>query len=260
MLLEEFHDEVGRVGGELVAAGMDEGHDRGAEFRRIEGAARLALPGLAFAALVDPSEGVHHLLLPFEFDELVVFACDVQHGLGGEFWIAPGGDGGRGGHGGEHVSAFRPQQIGEAAAVRVAGGVNASGVHFVILPEARKDGVEELEIPVAQDAGTALPAGFRALGIGEAAGSVEPLRVDDNRLRPAGVNVKHSGGVVHRAAMPVEYKDDRGWRSLCRGGGVNEGLADGAVHGPLPGRGRVRTTGGSGDDQRGKTKEADDGG
>jgi hypothetical protein len=46
------------------------------------------------------------------------------------------------------AAAFLPEQISEATAIAVTGGVNPAFVHAVVFPDGCKHGVEEFEIPV----------------------------------------------------------------------------------------------------------------
>lgn len=122
-----------------------------------------------------------------------------------------GGGGGGGGDGGENVPAVFPEQVGEAAAVGVAGGVYAAVIDGAVGFERGEDSVEEFEVAAALEFGGALPACFFAFGVGEAAGGVEALHVDDDGFGPEVMEVEHGGGVLHGAAVTVESEDDGVW-------------------------------------------------
>ena len=126
-----------------MIAGVDEGDEGGTDFGGEEGT--VFGPGGAFGgALVDLFDLGDGELLPFEFDERVLGAGEVHAGL----WFEGGvfeADGGGGGwcDGAEDIWAGLPEEVGEAAAVGVAGGEDALGVHFVGLFQVSHHGVEE---------------------------------------------------------------------------------------------------------------------
>jgi hypothetical protein len=129
---EKLHDHRHYLVGKLVAAGMDVGHDRRPRFGRIQSA--VFSPGLAVAAAVELPQFVDGSLLPLELHQRILFARLVQYGLGLELplKIEPGGRR-TGCDRRERVPAFRPEQIGEGAAVRVPGGVHPLLVDFEVL-------------------------------------------------------------------------------------------------------------------------------
>src|ERR1043165_3015881 len=81
VLLEELHDEGGRLGGILMVAGVDEGHERGVRRRRIDRAALVPVLSLVLAAVQRADRGPG-LLLPLELHELVLLAGDVEDRTG----------------------------------------------------------------------------------------------------------------------------------------------------------------------------------
>ena len=122
---------------------------RGPQLRRINRATLLTFPRLAFAALVQFSHRIHRLLLPGEFDQRIVLAGHMQHRLGFEPGKQPRRCGTGRGEGGESLTTRRPEQIGEAAAVGVAGCVNAFVVHSGFPLETRQHGVKEFQVAIA---------------------------------------------------------------------------------------------------------------
>ena len=153
----------------------------------------------------------------------------------------------------EAFAARSPEQVAERAAVGMARGVNAFGVHTIILLKARQHRVEEFQVAVALIADRLLPAGFRAFRISEPPRRVETLHVNPHRLRPARVKTEAARDRVHRTAVSVKNKHD--WREVCPRlrRCVHQRFARDALHGPLPARrwviGAVRNQ------KRGKAKE-----
>lgn len=108
--------------------------------------------------------------MPGELDEAIGAAGDVEDGSGNTGQVGRVGRGGHGGEGGKDVGARVPEQVGEAAAVGVAGGVDATRIDGVGGAEVGDEGVDEYEVAVILCTGGGLPAGFLALGVGESAG------------------------------------------------------------------------------------------
>src|SRR5438132_880337 len=77
VFLEELHGQRRRIGMVFMSAGVDEGHERRAGFRRVELALPSPLLGLLLAA-VDLFHRGHHAFLPLELDEWVLLAGEVQ--------------------------------------------------------------------------------------------------------------------------------------------------------------------------------------
>ena len=213
-----------------MAAVVNVGDDGCADFG---GIGDLALDGgLGGAALVDAAHGVDHALLPGKLHQVVVAAGEVPDGLGLQFGHGAGGDGRGGGEGGELGTALGPEQIGEATAVGMAGGIEAAVVDAKFAAEAGEHRVEKLQITVVLRASSGLPARFFALGIGEGAGSVEALRIDDDGFGPERVKRQGARGVAHGAAVTME--DEYNGRGYGRGVGRkgDEGFASYAGDGP----------------------------
>src|SRR3982750_4330282 len=98
---------------------------------------------MAFVGLIKFSQAIDSGALPFEFDEGVCFAGDVKEGFQGVIGLVIGGGGvegggehhqggGAGGERGDFFAASGPEDVGEGAAVGVAGGVNPGGVDLVV--------------------------------------------------------------------------------------------------------------------------------
>lgn len=113
----------------------------------------------------------------------------------------------------------------------MAGAVNASRVHVIILLELGEHGVEEFEIVVALITGCGLPAGAFALRIGQLAGRVQSLWVNRNGFRPLSVQGKTACDLTGIAPVAVKHENQGsagvpgGWRS------INQRGAHHAVHG-----------------------------
>lgn len=232
LLFEKLGDEGWGFFGEFVGAALlDEGDEGGADFGGEEGA--FCGPGFAFGfALVDLFDLGHGEFLPCVFDEGIFCAGEVHAGLGfeGGVFEADGCCGG-GGDGAEDVWTCLPEEVGEAAAVGMAGGKDALGVHLVVFFEMDHDGVEELEVAISFAACGVLPAGLFALGIGELACGVETLEVDRDGLWHVFVHGEAAACLHGIAAMAMPDEDDRGGRFFGGGGCVHEAGASDAVHG-----------------------------
>ena len=183
-------------------------------------------------ATVDFALGFHHLLLPGEFYQRIAFTGEVQDGFGlqleGVFC-----HGGRWRDRRQDVTTGQPEQEGETAAIGMARGIDAFGIHVIKLLETGEDGIEEFQIPVAMVAQGGLPAGAIAFGIGQLAGGVQTLHVNGDGLGPVAVQGKTVDGVAGTAAVAVEH--ERKWGGLGAGGrgNINEGRPRHAVEGPL---------------------------
>src|SRR3954465_6154586 len=172
-----------------MRARMNEGHDGRPGFRGIERAPLVPLCPLLLAA-VDLADSEHHVFLPAVFYKLILLPGDVQDGLGLKILERLALHSCGRSDSSKNIAAGSPQQIGEAAAVGVSGGINSPVIEFVIGFERSEHGIEKLEVAVALIANGALPAGELSFGIGESAGSVEALGINDDRFRPEGVNVE----------------------------------------------------------------------
>src|SRR5258708_36989369 len=105
--LEEFCDHGGSLSGEFVFAGMNECHDRRAGFGWIKRA--MLGPRLSFGVTtVEFADRFDCTLLPFEFNERIVFAGNVQQRLWLELEQALGGEPGAGRPRGKCVPSFAP--------------------------------------------------------------------------------------------------------------------------------------------------------
>ena len=126
--------------------------------------------------MIDLFDFGHGELLPFVFDEGICGAGEVHAGLGFEGGVFETDGGCCGwGDGAEDIRACLPEEVGEAAAVGMAGGEDALGVDFVVFFEVGECGIEEFEIAVVLSACAVLPAGLFAFGVGELTGGVEAL-------------------------------------------------------------------------------------
>ena len=167
-----------RFGGKVVGTGVNQRDDGRAGFGCIERALRhhsvpFSSQPLSFrrASIV--------ACLPFVFDERVLLAgrCMTGLGLSGNECLDHSGSGtggGGGGDGGKHVAATAPEEIGEAAAVGVAGGVDAAFIDLVVGLERGEDGVEEFEVAVAEDAAVRVASRSFCLRVGERPGVLRP--------------------------------------------------------------------------------------
>lgn len=86
--------------------------------------------------------------------------------------------------------------------------------------------------PVSAEHG--LPSALLAFGVRQPPWRVQPLWINHNCLGPKRREGVGPSNVVHRTAMSVKGKDDRGWLALGLGWRINQSLAHDAVHNPFP--------------------------
>lgn len=232
LLFEELGDEWRGLFGEFVGAALENEGDKGcADFGGVEGAV-LGPGGALWGALIDLFDFGHGELLPCVFDEGVLGAGEVHAGLGLEGGVFEADGGGCGwGDGAEDVRSCLPEEVGEAAAVGVAGGEDAFGVHLEVFFEVGECGVEKFEVAVALRTCAVLPAGFFAFGVGELAWGVEALEIDRDGLGPEFVHGNAAADLHGVAAVAVPDEDDGGWLFFGGGRHIQEPAACDAVHG-----------------------------
>src|ERR1700720_3895072 len=82
------------------------------------------------------------------------------------------------------LSTSSPKQIRESPAIRKSGGINAMLVYRKLGPERLEDGIEELQVPIAELPRLLLPPRLHSARICSAFGG-QALHVNHDRFRPA---------------------------------------------------------------------------
>ena len=227
MLFEKFHDQCRRGGIEFMAAGVNKSHQRGAAGRRINCA--LIVPPLAAGdATVDPAHHFHRECLPRDIHERIVMPADDHRGLGRQLSSISSRRCRRSDRR-KNIPARKPEQISKTAAIGMAGAINPFRVYLIILIEPREHGVEEFKIAISLVAGGGLPAGQFSLRIGKLTGSVQPLHINRNGLRPLFVHGESVRRIIRGTAVTVKDENHRREVGFGISGRINQRCAYHAI-------------------------------
>ena len=85
-----------------------------------------------------------------------------------------------------------PEQIGEEAAVGVAGGKDVTSIDPILLAQIGEHGVKQMQIAVTLISFAGLPAGFAAFAV-QLGGGVQALEVDHDGFRPELMQAEAAG-------------------------------------------------------------------
>ena len=136
--------------------------------------------------------------------------------------------------GGKDVGACCPEEIREAAAVGMAGDVNAFVINLVFLVQRFQDGIDEEQVTILLIAFVFLPTSPQTLGISQGSRGGQPLGRDKDCLRPILLKIL-AGIVLHSAAVAMKANDHRSGAGTFLGGQLDDGLAFDAIDSPVVG-------------------------